>query len=70
VGDALDVAFRSNPPGPARGRAAQPSPCDMFLAPSICSGVDANLNFLPLAWQSYKVPLDLGILAVLLVLDL
>jgi hypothetical protein len=42
----------------------------MFLAPSICSGVDANLNFLPLAWQSYKVPLDLGILAVLLVLDL
>ncbi|MBZ5587807.1 MAG: APC family permease [Acidobacteriia bacterium] len=37
---------------------------------SICSGVDAILSFLPLAWQPYKVPLDLGILAALLLLNL
>ncbi len=37
---------------------------------SICSGVDALLSFMPLAWQPYKVPLDLAILAVLLVLNL
>ncbi len=37
---------------------------------SICSGVDAILSFLPLSWQPYKVPLDLAILAVLLVLNL
>ena len=37
---------------------------------SICSGVDAVLSFLPLAWQPYKVPFDLAILAVLLVLNL
>ncbi len=37
---------------------------------SICSGVDAILSFLPLGWQPYKVPFDLGILAVLLVLNL
>ncbi|HVN32218.1 MAG TPA: APC family permease [Thermoanaerobaculaceae bacterium] len=37
---------------------------------SICSGVDAILSFLPLAWQPYKVPLDVGILLVLLVLNL
>jgi amino acid transporter len=27
---------------------------------SICSGVDAILSFLPLAWQTYKVPFDLA----------
>ena len=37
---------------------------------SICSGVDAIMSFLPLGWQPYKVPFDLGILAVLLVLNL
>ena len=37
---------------------------------SISSGVDAILNFLPLGWQALKLPLDLGILAVLLVLNL
>jgi amino acid transporter len=37
---------------------------------SIASGVDAILSFLPLAWHSYKVPLDLAILLVLLVLNL
>jgi hypothetical protein len=37
---------------------------------SICSGMDAILSFLPLAWQAHKVPLDIGILAVLLVLNL
>jgi amino acid transporter len=37
---------------------------------SIASGVDAILSFLPISWQAQKVPLDLGILAVLLVLNL
>ncbi len=37
---------------------------------SICSGVDAILSFLPLAWHPYKVELDIGILLVLLVLNL
>ena len=37
---------------------------------SIASGVDAILSFAPVSWQAHKVPLDLGILAVLLVLNL
>jgi amino acid transporter len=37
---------------------------------SIASGVDAITSFLPLGWQPYKVPLDLGILGVLLLLNL
>ena len=37
---------------------------------SICSGMDALLSFLPLAWHSYKVPLDIAVLAALLVLNL
>ncbi len=37
---------------------------------SVASGVDAVLSFAPLAWQSYKVTIDLVILLVLLVLNL
>jgi amino acid transporter len=37
---------------------------------SIASGVDAILSFAPISWQAHKVPLDIGILAVLLVLNL
>jgi amino acid transporter len=37
---------------------------------SIASGVDAVLSFAPVSWQAQKVPLDLGILLVLLVLNL
>ncbi len=37
---------------------------------SIASGVDAVLSFFPLAWQAHKVPIDLVILLVLLVLNL
>ncbi len=37
---------------------------------SVASGVDAVLSFAPLAWQPYKVTIDLVILLVLLVLNL
>ena len=37
---------------------------------SVASGVDALLSFAPLAWQPYKVTIDLVILLVLLVLNL
>ncbi|HLE61066.1 MAG TPA: amino acid permease, partial [Thermoanaerobaculaceae bacterium] len=37
---------------------------------SIASGVDAILSFAPVSWQAQKVPLDLAILLVLLVLNL
>ena len=37
---------------------------------SVASGVDAIFSFLPHAWQSYKVPTDLAVLVLLLVLNL
>ncbi len=37
---------------------------------SVCSGVDALLSFLPLSWHAAKVPLDLAIVLVLLLLNL
>ncbi len=37
---------------------------------SVASGVDAIFSFLPAAWQDYKVPSDLVILLLLLVLNL
>ncbi|MGD1147191.1 MAG: APC family permease [Thermoanaerobaculaceae bacterium] len=42
----------------------------LTITVSICSGVDAILSFLPLAWQAYKVPFDVVVLAALLVLNL
>ena len=42
----------------------------LTITVSICSGVDAILSSLPLAWQAYKVPLDVAALVVLLVLNL
>ena len=42
----------------------------LTITVSICSGVDALFSFLPIAWQAYKVPADLSILVVLLVLNL
>ncbi len=42
----------------------------LTITVSICSGVDAILSFLPLAWQAYKVPFDVAVLAALLVLNL
>jgi amino acid transporter len=37
---------------------------------SVCSGVDALFSFLPLEWQAYKIPADLAVLLLLLVLNL
>ena len=37
---------------------------------SVASGVDAIFSFLPVAWVPYKVPADLAILGLLLVLNL
>jgi len=42
----------------------------LTITVSICSGVDAILSFLPLAWHVYKVPLDLAVLLLLLTLNL
>jgi len=42
----------------------------LTITVSVCSGVDAILSFLPLAWQAYKVPLDLVVLLFLLTLNL
>jgi amino acid transporter len=42
----------------------------LTISISIASGIDAIFSFLPVAWQSYKVPADLLILASLLVLNL
>lgn len=42
----------------------------LTITVSVASGVDALFSFLPTAWQAYKVPTDLVILAVLLVLNL
>jgi hypothetical protein len=42
----------------------------LTITVSVCSGVDAILSFLPLSWQAYRVPIDLGILLTLLVLNL
>jgi len=44
----------------------------LTITVSICSGVDAlfSFGFVPAAWQVYKVPVDLAVLLVLLVLNL
>jgi amino acid transporter len=42
----------------------------LTITVSVCSGVDAILSFLPLGWQVYKVPFDLALLFVLLLLNL
>jgi amino acid transporter len=42
----------------------------LTITVSICSGVDALFSFLPVAWQTFKVPAELLVLAVLLVLNL
>jgi len=42
----------------------------LTITVSTCSGVDAILSFLPLGWQEYRVPLDVGILLVLVLLNL
>jgi hypothetical protein len=42
----------------------------LTITVSISSGVDAILSFLPLGWQEYRVPLDVGVLLVLVVLNL
>jgi len=42
----------------------------LTITVSICSGVDAILSFLPLGWQEYRVPFDVGILLALVVLNL
>ncbi len=42
----------------------------LTITVSVCSGVEAILSFLPLGWQAYRVPIDVGVLLVLLVLNL
>ncbi len=42
----------------------------LTITVSIASGVDALFSFLPLPWQPYKVPMDLAILAILLLMNL
>jgi hypothetical protein len=42
----------------------------LTITVSTCSGVDAILSFLPLGWQEYRVPLDVGILLILVLLNL
>lgn len=42
----------------------------LTIAISICAGVEALFSSMPVSWQSYKVPTDLAILAILLVLNL
>ncbi len=42
----------------------------LTITVSICSGVEAVLSFLPIAWHAHKVPIDVTVLLVLLVLNL
>jgi len=42
----------------------------LTITVSICSGVEAILSFLPIAWQTHKVPIDVAVLVALLVLNL
>jgi amino acid transporter len=42
----------------------------LTITVSICSGVEATLSFMPLAWQAYRVPLAVAALAALLLLNL
>jgi amino acid transporter len=42
----------------------------LTITVSVASGVDALLSFMPLSWQPAKVPLDLAILGLLVLLNL
>ncbi len=42
----------------------------LTIAISICAGVEALFSFLPVVWQDYKVPADLTVLAIMLILNL
>ncbi len=42
----------------------------LTITVSICSGVEAILSFMPIGWQSHKVPIDVAVLLLLLVLNL
>lgn len=42
----------------------------LTITVSICSGVDALFSMLPVAWQYYKVPADLAVLTILLIMNL
>ncbi len=42
----------------------------LTITVSVASGVDALFSFLPLSWEGYKVPMDLAVLAGLILLNL
>ncbi len=42
----------------------------LTITVSICSGVDALFSMLPIGWQNFKVPADLVVLGLLLLLNL
>jgi len=42
----------------------------LTIAISVASGVDAMFSLLPVGWQAYKVPVGLGLIVVLIVMNL